>query len=179
MSELILIFSANYDIFLIKVLSIKEGSRLLKESEKMKNEETAFVHFQDSFSNYSLTEKEFGEEKRKIDKLEAQKEEEWRKLRVAAANYFTKDIIIKIHKLSEGVLKCNDFSEEDYITRFSNISTIKYEDIHFLYERQQEINSTTKELGLPIQLSELELTKSNFWIRLGDILGKGGADNDN
>ena len=72
------------------------------------------------------------------------------------------------------MLKCDDFDVEEYISRFSDISTVNLGDIDFLLQRQREINSFEINLNSSNQ-SQRERTKLS---RLADTFLKGGANND-
>lgn len=115
-----------------------------------------------------------GELEREKEQWVKKNEADLRYTYVAAANFFTKEKIAELHTKSVELLKCDDFSEEEYISRFSDISTVGLKDVSFLLERQREIDSFEAEINDIDQT----LRKKSMLEKLADTLMKGGANND-
>lgn len=101
----------------------------------------AFSILIESLDELNLNDIHIGELEREIKRYEKKKEADFRTTLIAAVNYFTKEKITELHTASVELLKCDDFDAEEYISRFSDISTVSLKDIDFLIQRQREIDS--------------------------------------
>ena len=134
----------------------------------------AFSILLESLDELNSNDIHIGELEREIKRWEKKKETDLRTTLIAAVNFFTKEKIIELHTASVELLKCDDFDAEKYISRFSDISTVKREDIDFLIQRQREISSFEINLNSTDQPSKKKTKLS----RLADTFLKGGANND-
>lgn len=135
----------------------------------------AFSLLLDAIEEMNSNSIKIGEHEKEIERLRKKQEEELRAAFIIAANCFTREKIIEIHKKSVELLKCNDFNEDEYIQLFSDISRLEYRHIDFLIQRQNEINFHEFKLN-----DEHDPTqdKKSFISTLADILKKGGANDD-
>lgn len=134
----------------------------------------AFSILIESIDELNSNDIHIGELEREIERWEKKKETDLRTTLIAAVNFFTKEKITELHTASVELLKCDDFDVEEYIARFSDISTVNRGDIDFLLQRQREINSFEMNLNSPNQ-PQGKKTKLS---RLADTFLKGGANND-
>lgn len=134
----------------------------------------AFSILIESLDELNLNDIHIGEYERKIKQYEKKKKADLRRTFIAAVNFFTKEKINELHTDSVELLKCDDFEVQDYISRFSSISTVRLKDIDFLIERQREINDFKTNLNDTDQ-SVKKKTKLSI---LADTILKGGANND-
>ena len=148
----------------------EEGSALMAIEEQKYNR--AFSILIESLDELNSNDIHIGELEREIKRWE--KKKDLRTTLIAAVNFFTKEKITELHTASVELLKCDDFDVEEYISRFSDISTVNLGDIDFLLQRQREINSFEINLNSSNQ-SQRERTKLS---RLADTFLKGGANND-
>lgn len=138
------------------------------------NYNRAFSILIKSLDELNLNDIRIGELEREIEQWKRKKKEDLRTTYIAAANFFTKEKISELHAKSVELLKCDDFSEEEYISRFSDISKVGLEDIDFLLQRQREIDSFEAALNGTDQTPSRKTKLS----KLADTLMKGGANND-
>lgn len=98
-------------------------------------------------------------------------------LTVPAAHYFTADRIRELHNRTIELMRCDDFNQEEYIAIFSDSSRITLTHIHFLWERQKQLNDLEEKLNTR-QTESKNAKKTSKWDSLADYLAKDGADND-
>ena len=146
------------------------------QNEK-KSRDIAFATLLDSINVTNENDILIGEYQRKIAEIENKKQQDLRNTSIMAAKYFTKDRIVELHQKSIELLSCNDFSEEEYIRVFSDISTIDLGHIMFLVDRQKEIDSFEAKLNDKNQQFE-DNGPHSIMSRIEDILMRGGAKDD-
>lgn len=117
-----------------------------------------------------------GEREKEIAKLQNDNERLFGKLRIASANYFTKEKIAELHQKTVDLLKTNDFDEQMYIDLFSDSSTIRYENIDFLVERQKSIEQFEQLKDCNNQTRHKK--SAGLLNKLANILMKDGTPND-
>ena len=105
-----------------------------------------------------------GELERELSKLKKKREQDINEERVLAANYFTEEIISDIHEKSIVELKKDDFNTDDYIKIFSDVSTIKTENVDFLVQRQEQINYFEKKFRMFESEEEEKKVKRFFYL---------------
>ncbi len=143
---------------------------MITEEEKYNRAFTILIESLDELYSNDI---HIGEHEREIILLKKKKSSDLRSVLIAASNYFTEEKIAELHKLSVELLKCNDFSAEEYISRFSDISKVRLEDVDFLTQRQREIESFKARLNRTDQTPRKQ-TKLSI---LADAFMKGGANN--
>lgn len=150
---------------------------------KIQNNDIAFLSLQDAIEIVNENEVRIAEKKRELSMLEVERENNIKKARQYAANYFTKEKILELHKLNEEVLKSSDFDEKIYIEMFSDSTKIGMGDISFLTDLQNNIIEVQEKLDSNRVLSAEEQIQlkglSKVMSTIADILlRKGGANND-
>ena len=89
-----------------------------------------------------------------LEQLKKKKERDIKKVHQYAANYFTKEKISELYRLSLEVLKSSPFNIDDYIKRFSDTSNFDIDDIDFLIQLQYNIVEVQEKLNSNAELSD-------------------------
>lgn len=115
---------------------------------KILNNDKAFLKMQEAIEVMNEDERHIADLMRELETTKLKKADDFKKVRQYSANYYTKEKISEINRLSSEVLKSTYFDEEIYIEKFSDSEKIKLDDIHFLnnilnniIEVQDELNS--------------------------------------
>ena len=81
------------------------------------------------------------------------------------SNYFTKEKISELYRLSLEVLKSSPFNIDDYIKRFSDTSNFDIDDIDFLIQLQYNIVEVQEKLNSKTEMTDE--SKGQYGVMLG------------
>lgn len=149
----------------------------------IENNDIAFSSMLDALEIVNEDEKHIADIVREFKIYKTKKDNDLKRVRQYAANYFTKEKISELHRLCLEVLKSADFNEEDYIEKFSDATKIRIDDINFLIEIQNNIIEVQEKLNSNKVLSpedQIQISgMSKIMSVIADILSrKDGANDD-
>ena len=110
---------------------------------------------------------------KEIEKIKQERIQKEREIIIYAVNYFTPEIIHKLHEQTKKLLRYDDFNEEKYLDIAADSSTMTYQDACFLVNRQKEINSMEGRI-----VKATGLKKNSIMKTLADLLLEGCENDD-
>lgn len=151
--------------------------------KEIQNDDKIFSSMREALDILNEDERHIADITRELESYEIKKDNDFKKVRQYAANYFTKEKISELHKLYVDVLKSSDFSEDIFIEKFSDATKIKIDDINFLIEIQNNIIEVQEKLSSNEVLSSDNQIQvrgmSKIMSAIADILSrKDGANYD-
>ncbi len=144
------------------------------------NDDKAFLMMQEAIEVMNKDEQHIADLMRELETSKLKKEDDFKKVRQYAANYYTKERISEINRLSVEVLKSTYFDEKIYIDKFSDSEKIKLDDINLMTEILNNIIEVKEGLDsdevLPSNLRSQVKCWSKVMSIVADIFsGKDGA----
>lgn len=150
---------------------------------KIGNNDPAFSSMLEAIDIMNTDQENIANLTRDLNQLEEKIKCDLKKVQQYAANYFTKDKIIEMHRLCLEVLKTSCFNEDEYIEKFSDSTKFDISDINFLIELQNNIIEVQEKLNSNSELSKEEQIQIKGLARImhifADILSRKDGANVN